>query len=200
MGGEIISLGDLASRLQESRKNANNRAMSVKGKSTGIKLDRETLAERVRQFHWFHSIDLGYGVITPGSKSPAIHQAEYAAFFDPVEFRGRSVIDIGAWNGAYSFEAKRRGAARVLATDHFVWTHPAFRGRESFELARSGLDIDVQAEEMDILDLSPNSVGTFDVVLLLGFYHLLDPIAVLQQIATLTREVLIVETTPTLWR
>jgi len=93
----------------------------------------------VRQFHWFHSIDLGYGVITPGSKSPAIHQAEYAAFFDPVEFRGRSVIDIGAWNGA--------------------------------------------------------------LVLLLGvFYHLLDPIAVLQQIATLTREVLIVETTPTLWR
>ena len=107
--------------------------MSVKGKSTGIKLDRETLAERVRQFHWFHSIDLGYGVITPGSKSPAIHQAEYAAFFDPVEFRGRSVIDIGAWNGA--------------------------------------------------------------LVLLLGvFYHLLDPIAVLQQIAKLTREVLIVET------
>ena len=107
--------------------------MSVKGKSTGIKLDRETLAERVRQFHWFHSIDLGYGVITPGSKSPAIHQAEYAAFFDPGEFRGRSVIDIGAWNGA--------------------------------------------------------------LVLLLGvFYHLLDPIAVLQQIAKLTREVLIVET------
>lgn len=133
MGGEIISLRDLASRLQESRKNANNRAMSVKGKSTGIKLDRETLAERVRQFHWFHSIDLGYGVITPGSKSPAIHQAEYAAFFDPGEFRGRSVIDIGAWNGA--------------------------------------------------------------LVLLLGvFYHLLDPIAVLQQIAKLTREVLIVET------
>ena len=87
----------------------------------------------MRQFHWFHSIDLGYGVITPGSKSPAIHQAEYAAFFDPGEFRGRSVIDIGAWNGA--------------------------------------------------------------LVLLLGvFYHLLDPIAVLQQIAKLTREVLIVET------
>ncbi len=77
----------------------------------------------------------------------------------------------------------------------FIYTKYA-----SFELARSVLDIDVQAEEMDILDLSPNSVGTFDVVLLLGFYHLLDPIAVLQQIATLTREVLIVETTPTLWR
>ena len=85
---------------------------------------------------------------------------------------------------------------RIISSE----THPAFRGRESFELARSVLDIDVQAEEMDILDLSPNSVGTFDVVLLLGFYHLLDPIAVLQQIATLTREVLIVETTPTLWR
>jgi len=190
-----MSKVDPASVLQETAKKANIRVMSVEAKSTAIKLDRETLAERVREFPWFHSIDLRYGIITPGFKSPGIHQAEYAAFFDPVEFRGRSVIDIGAWNGAYSFEAKRRGAARVLATDHFVWSHPAFRGREAFELARSVLDIDVEAKEMDIVDLSPDSVGTFDVVLFLGvFYHLLDPIAALQQIAKLTREVLIVET------
>jgi tRNA (mo5U34)-methyltransferase len=157
--------------------------------------DREALAERVRQIRWFHSIDLGHGIITPGSKSPAIHRAENSAFFDPVELSGRSVIDIGAWNGAYSFEAKRRGAARVLATDHYTWNHPGFRGRDGFELARSVLNIDLEVRDIEIPHLSPDSVGTFDIVLFLGvFYHLLDPIAGLQQVAKLAREVLIVET------
>jgi tRNA (mo5U34)-methyltransferase len=164
-------------------------------KSAGVKFDRETLAERVRQIQWFHSIDLGHGIVTPGVKSPIIHRAEYAAVFDPVELNGRSVIDIGAWNGASSFEAKRRGAARILATDHYVWNHPVIRGREGFELARSVLNVDLEVKEIDIPSLSPDSVGTFDVVLFLGvFYHLLDPIAALQQVAKLAREVLIVET------
>jgi len=167
----------------------------IVARSAGDGFDRETLAERVRQIQWFHSIDLGHGIISPGSKSLAIHRAEYSAFFDPVELSGRSVIDIGAWNGAYSFEAKRRGAARVLATDHYVWNHPVFRGRDGFELARSVLNADLEVRDIDIPDLSPDSVGTFDVVLLLGvFYHLLDPIAALQQVAKLAREVLIVET------
>jgi len=183
-------------------KNTNIRAnsgvvsgMSAQAKSTGITFDREALAERVRQLYWHHSIDLGHGIVTPGAKSLTDHEVESAAFFDPVELTGRSVIDIGAWNGAYSFEAKRRGAARVLATDHFVWNHPGFRGRESFELARSVLDIDLEVKEIDISHLSPDSVGTFDVVLFLGvFYHLLDPIVALQRVAKLAREVLIIET------
>ena len=169
--------------------------MSAEALSTGINLDRETLAKRVRELRWFHSIDLGHGIVTPGVKSLAIHQVEYTAFFDPVEIRGRSVIDIGAWNGAYSFEAKRRFAARVLATDHFVWNHPIFRGRDGFELARSVLNLDIEVQEIDVPYLSSDNVGNFDVVLFLGvFYHLLDPIAALLQVAKLAREVLIVET------
>jgi tRNA (mo5U34)-methyltransferase len=163
--------------------------------SPQMKLDPATLQERVRQTPWFHSIDLGNGVVTPGGKPPAVHQKEYAAIFDPVHVRARSVIDIGAWNGVYSFEAKRRGAARVLATDHFAWRDPVLRGREAFELARSVLDIDLEVGELDLPALTPDRVGTFDVVLFLGvFYHLVDPIAALQQIAALAREVLIVET------
>jgi hypothetical protein len=30
-----------------------------------------TLAEEVAQYHWFHTIDLGQGVLTPGGKSAA---------------------------------------------------------------------------------------------------------------------------------
>jgi len=156
---------------------------------------RSDLAEQVGRLHWFHSIDLGGGIVTPGVKSLDVHRAEHAAFFDPVDVRGRTVIDVGAWNGAYSFEAKRRGAARVLATDHYTWTDPAFRGREAFELARSALRLDIESEEIDLPDLSVERVGAFDVVLFLGvFYHLFDPIAGLANVAKLAREVLIVET------
>lgn len=156
--------------------------------------DRSKLAEAVRHQYWHHSIDLGQGIFTPGVKSPDVHRVECAAFFDPVDVAGRTVIDIGAWNGAYSFEAKRRGAGRVLATDHFVWNDPEIRGRASFDLARSALGLEIEAMDIDIPDLTPERVGTFDVVLFLGvFYHLFDPIAGLERAARLAREVLIVE-------
>ena len=34
---------------------------------------------------------------------------------------GLTVLDIGAWDGFFSFEAERRGAARVVAADYFSW-------------------------------------------------------------------------------
>jgi hypothetical protein len=42
-------------------------------------MDTEAIAERVKQFPWFHSIDLGNGIVTPGAKSPEIHAQETAA-------------------------------------------------------------------------------------------------------------------------
>jgi tRNA (mo5U34)-methyltransferase len=38
------------------------------------------------------------------------------------ELRGKSVLDIGAWDGFFSFEAERHGAARVVALDHYIWS------------------------------------------------------------------------------
>src|SRR3954454_18825307 len=70
--------------------------------------------------YWFHSIDLGMGVVTPGFKSSRSHRKELASFRLP-DLRGKSVLDIGAWDGFYSFAAERLGAARVVALDHHVW-------------------------------------------------------------------------------
>ena len=69
---------------------------------------------------WWHSIDLG-GVVTPGTKTPEILAEELAALHLP-DLRGRTVLDIGAWDGFYSFAAERAGAARVVALDHLVWS------------------------------------------------------------------------------
>src|SRR5450759_4945473 len=94
---------------------------------------------------WHHSIDLGGGVVSAGKKSLSNCAHEASLIFDRVELSGRTVLDVGAWNGFFSFEAKRRGAARVLATDSYCWSHPQIRGREAFDLARSALGADVDS-------------------------------------------------------
>jgi tRNA (mo5U34)-methyltransferase len=71
---------------------------------------------------WWHSIDLGDGIVTPGTKPAETMRAEIAALGLPDDLSGKTVLDIGAWDGAFSFECERRGADRVVALDHFVWS------------------------------------------------------------------------------
>jgi tRNA (mo5U34)-methyltransferase len=156
---------------------------------------RADLRARIDKLPWHHSIDLGSGIVTPGGKSLEICNAEAALIFDRVNLQNLSVLDIGAWNGVFSFEAKHRGASRVLATDSYTWEHPYFKGRDSFELARSVLGLDVDARQIDVSDLSIETVGKFDVVLYLGvFYHRYDAIESLKKVAALATKLLIVET------
>jgi tRNA (mo5U34)-methyltransferase len=70
---------------------------------------------------WWYSIDLGEGVVTPGEKPAEWLAVELEALQLP-DLRGRTVLDVGAWDGFMSFEAERRGAARVVALDHYVWS------------------------------------------------------------------------------
>src|SRR5258706_6059935 len=74
------------------------------------------LASRVRAMRWHHRIDLGSGLVTPGlaDRLPELERTL-------PEMAGGSVLDVGAWDGYYSFLAERRGAARVVALDHYVW-------------------------------------------------------------------------------
>src|ERR1700689_43994 len=138
------------------------------------------LQSRVAALPWHHSIDLGGGIVTSGNKSAALCNDEAALIFDRVDLKGRSVLDIGAWNGFFSFEAKRRGASRVLATDSYCWSHPHIRGRETFDIARSDLDVYGEPREIDASDISAETVGEFDAVLYLGvFYHRYDAIEAL---------------------
>src|SRR5437588_11652940 len=82
----------------------------------------QRLAEAVAQVPvWWHSIDLGDGVVTPGHKSPTMLDDEWQSLNLP-DLCGKSVLDIGAWDGFFSFAAERAGAARVVALDHYVWS------------------------------------------------------------------------------
>src|ERR1700727_2421153 len=76
------------------------------------------LIREIKGREWFHTIDLGDGLLTPGNPPSELLSAPGAL----PDVRGRSVLDIGAWDGKYSFEAERAGARRVVALDHFVWS------------------------------------------------------------------------------
>ncbi len=70
---------------------------------------------------WFHSIDLGQGVTTAGRKSAEQLAQELQALHLP-DLNGKTVLDVGAWDGYFSFAAERLGAERVVALDHYVWS------------------------------------------------------------------------------
>jgi tRNA (mo5U34)-methyltransferase len=144
---------------------------------------------------WFHSFTLADGTrVDSPCKSVELLQMEFDAFFAGIDFRDCSVLDIGAWDGAFSFEAKRRGAARVLATDWWAWTHSGSRALERFLYVRRNLGLDVDYRLIDIPELSVSTVGSFDVVLFLGvFYHLREPLSIIDRLAGIAKSLLIVE-------
>jgi tRNA (mo5U34)-methyltransferase len=157
--------------------------------------DQSDLAARVAELRWYHRMPLPGGIVTPGV-TDAHRVVERLQL--PESLSGRTVLDIGAWDGYYSFVCAQRGAKRVLATDSFAWSGESWGGPDGFLLAREALGLDdvVDDQIVDVMDLNPDVVGgRFDVVLLLGvLYHLRDPITALERVASVCNDLLIVET------
>lgn len=160
--------------------------------SSTVDRPRKANRDEVNQIYWWHRIDLGDGLVTPGVLDTKARAIEVGL---PANLAGRSVLDIGAWDGYFSFEAERRGASRVVAVDQMVWQDPSV-GRKGFDYARAALDSRVEAVECDVYELTPEKVGgTFDLVLFLGvLYHLQDPIRALKNVSAVAGNQLILET------
>lgn len=156
-------------------------------------ISENDLRARVAQLRWHHSIDLGQGIVTPGQDNSARKLARLQL---PDSFSGKTVLDVGAWDGFFSFEAERRGAKRVLATDSYSWNGSHDWGdKRGFDLAHEALKSKVEAMEIDVLELSPERVGTFDVVLFLGvLYHMKHPQLAVERVASVTSGMVVLET------
>lgn len=152
----------------------------------------EALKSKVSAHRWYHRIDLGQGVVTPGVDDSPARLARLAL---PTSLAGRTVLDVGAWDGFFSFECERRGASRVVAADHYSWHGPGWGNKAGFELARDALQSSVEDVDIDVMEISPERLGTFDVVLFLGvLYHLRHPFAALERVASVARSLLVLET------
>lgn len=145
---------------------------------------------------WYHTIDVAPGVSTPGvfDLRPVVDALPWP------DVRGKRCLDVGTYDGFLAFELERRGAAEVVATDisdHAEWDHEVRLGGQStelleeiagekgagFEIARELLGSSVRKEEVNAYDLSPERLGTFDVVVCGSLLlHLRDPLRALAAI------------------
>jgi tRNA (mo5U34)-methyltransferase len=167
------------------------------------------LTDDVARLTFWHSIDLGDGVVTPGRKGTlALMESELAGMRLP-DLRGRTVLDIGAWDGWFSFAAERLGARGVTALDHYVWEQDIFGdaapgdplpGRRGFDLAHRVLRSSVQPLHLDFAAGDIHGLGVYDVVLFLGVvYHLQNPLEALIRLREHTGELAIIESEAAEW-
>jgi tRNA (mo5U34)-methyltransferase len=183
--------------LEEAlRKNHSDPALRATIEQLLAQCRAERMRAEVGKIKWWHSIDLGNGIVTPGAYDTRTLVDRIGM---PEDLSGLSVLDIGAWDGYISFEAERRGARRVLATDSYVWRNNVMNnpssGNAGFQFARAALNSKVEDMDIDVMDLSPERVGTFDLVLFLGvLYHLRHPLLALERVRSVSKKLLIMET------
>ncbi len=67
----------------------------------------EELKVRIAQFRmWYHKIDLGNGVVTPGRDYDTIWD-NIRASRSHINYNDKTVLDLGSWDGMWAFEAEQ---------------------------------------------------------------------------------------------
>jgi len=150
------------------------------------------LLERINKIWWWHCIDLKNGIITPGH-CHSQDQLQYLKI--PENLQGKTVLDIGAWDGYFSFLAEERGAF-VTATDDAEHSWGKWgTGKQGFDLAREIRQSKIQDYISPVDKLSSTEIGKFDIVFFFGvFYHLKNFYDALERVFDLTNDMAIIET------
>src|SRR5260370_39548085 len=107
----------------------------------------------------YHSIELPDGSMLPGLQTVEHLRWRLGLFGLEEDLRGKRVLDVGAWDGWFSFECERRGAEVVavdcVALDTFLETRELFGSK-------------VEYQTLDVTELSPRRVSALDTVRFLG--------------------------------
>ena len=147
-----------------------------------------TVQERVDALgYWYHTIDLG-SLTTPGWAPMLIDQ-----YMFPDDLTSKRVLDVGAWDGFWTFESLKRGAKEVVAIDNFSDFHvlgvPDDRPKwATFDLCREVLgysEQQCQRIEMTVYDVLEENLGRFDYVLCYGvLYHCRYPLLAIDHLSS----------------
>jgi tRNA (mo5U34)-methyltransferase len=169
-------------------------------------LDEEgrRLLARIDEVDWYHTIDLGHGVVTPGLVD---HRAQLPFYGLPASLEGKRVLDVATFDGFWAFEFERRGA-EVIALDLPCWADVDMpqplrpyaaefdldrRTGAAFAIAHDILGSSVRRVEGNVYDLDPNVIGTFDLVFVSDLLlHLRCPERALEAAASVCRGQLVI--------
>lgn len=187
-----------------------------------IRLSEQELRRMAAGAPIWHSVDLGDAWIE-GQRKTSAHLARELELACLPELSGKTVLDVGAFGGFFSFECARRGAS-VTAIDYYSWItdfaalqewisqeKAAGRNPNNYEPPASILDLEgtpgkrvfdavnaalgnpVASVVTTLEDFAPEA--RFDVSLYLGvLYHTKDPFGALQKLRDVTSELAIIET------
>lgn len=157
-------------------------------------MDAARIVDVMNSMVWYHKIELAPGIVTPGN--------DWEAMWDPMrsyhrafDFQGKTVLEVGCWDGYWSFEAERLGAAEVWATDDLsqrLTRHP------TVEFAIECLGSKVRHRgDVSVYEVDRAFRERFDVVIFYGvLYHLRYPTLALAKLRRVLRPggTLLVET------
>jgi SAM-dependent methyltransferase len=157
--------------------------------TTGI-TGRQELQATLARYSWYHTIELMPGLSTPGIRSLAPLVEHLKSTVRALEVSGQRVLDVGARDGALAFEAERAGAREVVAIDNDL-------SPGAVEVLIPYFQSNVKMIQMNLLDLTPERHGRFDIVLCCGvLYHLRYPFWGLRALASVVEDggLLVLET------
>lgn len=162
--------------------------------------EQAAIIEKLDGIEWYHCIDVGHGVTTPGAFDLTPQLGHYHL---PDNLAGQRVIDVATKDGFFAFEFERLGAEEVVALDIDTYDELDWPPR-----LRPSLDKAMLAEKMgagfsvahelrqskvirhteNVYQMSPESVGQFDLVFS-GSYllHLMNPQLALANMCKITR-------------
>jgi len=145
----------------------------------------QALAGQIHSGGRYHSMELPDGTVLQGQQSLELLRRRFAIFNLPRDLRGKRVLDIGAWDGWFSFECERRGA-EVLAVDCVAL--------DTFNENKKLLGSRVEYLTLDVNELSARHLGRFDIVLFFGvLYHLRHPLLALEKVVELSTGLALIE-------
>jgi tRNA (mo5U34)-methyltransferase len=151
------------------------------------------LLRTAKERTWYHTIELPDGTATNGwfDLRPYIHH-----YGLPDDMSGMRVLEVGCWDGFWSFEMERRGA-EVVAIDldreeDLDWPprrrpkqYSSERRGDGFRLLKELKDSKVERVDLSVYRATPEEIGMFDMVFCgVVLLHLRDQLLALERIAS----------------
>ena len=153
-------------------------------------MDEKQLIDELRKYNFFHIINLTENISTSGDPDAVPIQDVALRALRTIDLKDKRVLDIGCRDGLFSFEAEKLGAREVIGIDNDL-------SLGAVNLLIPYLKSNVKMYELNLMDLTPETFGMFDVVIFPGvLYHLRYPFWALKRIKDVLHEggKLIVET------
>lgn len=174
--------------------------------------NNDVLAQ-VEQISWWHSIELplpeGNTIITPGEVNHCTDETATNRFGIPTDLNGKTVLDIGCWDGYFSFLAERRGADVYSIDPYQGFTNPDI-GQRGYRLAHHLLHSNAifRVSDLEMYATDPLTPD-IDIVFYFGIlYHVDHPLKELEYLYKITNDFALIETAtltavtplPNLWQ